>query len=62
MIKTAYLHTVEIMLAYTGVALRILGVTPTVGEKGVSLKVGEAFVSHLNPLHASASRSFFLLA
>ena len=34
----------------SGVALRILGVAPTVGEKGVALKLGETAASHLTPL------------
>ena len=34
------------------VALRILGVAPKVGEKGVALKVGEKAASHLTLLHA----------
>ena len=33
-------------------AIRILGVAPTVGKKGVSLKVGESGALHLIPLHA----------
>ena len=33
-------------------ALRILSVAPTVGEKAVALKVGETGASRLNPLHA----------
>ena len=33
-------------------ALRILGVAPKVGEKGVALKVGEKAASHLTLLHA----------
>ena len=33
-------------------ALRILGVAPTVGEKGVALNVGETGASLLTPLHA----------
>ena len=33
-------------------ALRILGVTPKVGEEGVALKVGEKATSHLTPLYA----------
>ena len=41
-------------LGKLGVALRILGVAPTVGEKGVVLKVGETGASHLTPLHAPA--------
>ena len=49
------------MLVYTivsnssnsGVALRILSVTLTVGEKGVALIIGETAASHLTPLHAS---------
>ena len=57
LIKIALLHAVEIMLVYTKscVALRILGVAPTVGEKGVALKVGETGASHLTPLHAPES-------
>ena len=35
----------------SGVALRILGVAPTEGEKYVALKVGETAASHLTPLH-----------
>ena len=35
----------------SGVALRILGVAPTTGEKGVAVKVGETGASHLTPLH-----------
>ena len=34
----------------SGVALRILGVALTVGEKGVALIVGETAASHLTPL------------
>ena len=54
MIKIALLHAVEILLVYTKscVALRILGVAPTVCEKGVALKEGET----LTPLHAPAHR------
>lgn len=33
--KIAYMHAVEIMLVFT--RPRILGVVPTVGEKGVAL-------------------------
>ena len=33
-----------------GVALRIFGVVPKVGEKGVALKVGEKVTSHFAPL------------
>ena len=48
------------MLVYTivsnssnsGVALWILGVALTVGEKGVVLIEGETAASHLTPLHA----------
>ena len=40
----------------SGVALRILGVAPPVGEKGVALKVGETAASHLTPLHAPLAR------
>ena len=36
-------------------ALRILGVVPNVGEKGVALKVDEKAASHLTPLHATVS-------
>ena len=36
----------------SGVALRILAVAPTEGDKCVALKVGETAVSHLNLLHA----------
>ena len=52
------------MLVYTGigwwnsksgVALRILGVAPTVGEKAADLKVDETGASHLTPLHAPES-------
>ena len=56
------------MLVYTivsnssnsGVALRILGVALTVGEKGVALIVGETAASHLTPLHAPGSSSLSL--
>ena len=37
-----------------GAALRILGVAPKVGEKGVALKVGENAAWHFTPLHAPA--------
>ena len=40
-----------------GVALRILGVAPKVGEKGVALKEGEITTSHLTPLHAASEMS-----
>ena len=57
--KIAYLHAEELMLykrlwgtSKSGGAIRILGVAPTVGEKGVVLKVGEISASHPNPLHA----------
>ena len=33
--------------------LRILGVAPKLGEKGVALKVGEKAASHFTPLHAT---------
>ena len=33
-------------------ALGILGVALTVGEKGVALIVGETAASHLTPMHA----------
>ena len=33
-----------------GVALRVQGVAPKVGEQGVALKVGEKASSHLTPL------------
>ena len=39
-------------LRILGEALRILGVAPKVGEKGVALKVG---ASHLTPLDARGS-------
>ena len=47
LIKIALLHAVEILLVYTK-----SGVAPTVGEKGVALKIGETGASHLTPLHA----------
>ena len=53
--KNAYLHAIEIML---GVALRILGVAPTVGEKGVSLKVGETGASPSHPSARPCPRSY----
>ena len=37
---------------YNRLPLRILGVAPIEGEKGVALKVGETGASHLTPLHA----------
>ena len=39
-------------ISKSGVALRILGVAPTEGEKGAALKVVETGASHLTPLHA----------
>ena len=39
----------------SGVALRISGVAPKVGEKGVVLKVGERALLHFIPLHAPAN-------
>ena len=36
----------------SSVALRSLGVAPTIGEKGVAVKVGETGASHLTPLQA----------
>ena len=62
--KIALLHALEILLVYTKscVALRILGVAPTVGEKGVALKVGETGASDLTPLHAPATHELFCSA
>ena len=34
----------------SSVALRSLGVAPTIGEKGVAGKVGETGASHLTPI------------
>ena len=48
--KIAYMHAAEIMLVFT--RPRVLGVVPTVGEKGVELKGGETGASYLTPLHA----------
>ena len=36
-----------------GVALRILGFAPKVGEKGVAPKVGKKAASHLTPLRCT---------
>ena len=41
----------------SGVALKILGVAPKAGEKGVALKEGEITTSHLTPLHAASEMS-----